>query len=520
MSISGMARIIAQALAAVVVSLTTAQGGIVTLRSHDRSIEITGQLLSFDGGSYVLRAATGDLTVQAGLVTCEGACPPRPQDGRIVISGANAFGQNLMPMLIDYFALMQDMELGRSAGDAPHEEIFVLRRADGTVYVEFLVRSGGTAGVMTGLMDGTVTLGMLSALPEIAQRQALVDTLGEVPNTPTEFAVALDGLAFVVSPQNPLKALSMDQIAGIYAGTITNWAQLGGPDHAITPYMLDRDMGEGGFFTETFLRARGLVYGATIQEVGDTETLNRRLMADPFGIGFTGVGNVDGPRILSLRGACGILSRPDGFGVAAQEYPLSNRLYLVDSGVARSAAMQDFLDFIQTEAAQTAVYNAGYIDDRITRQSVAAQGRRMQNMILEPAVQGSGDIRALAGDLQTASRLSTTFRFQYGYADFDARSSHDLANLAAYLGQMDMTGREVLVLGFTDSEGTARTNTVLSKRRADFVAAELHKALGDRGNSIHITAKGYGESSPLACNDTPRGRDINRRVEVWIRDRS
>ncbi|WP_166266684.1 OmpA family protein [Marinobacter caseinilyticus] len=75
-------------------------------------------------------------------------------------------------------------------------------------------------------------------------------------------------------------------------------------------------------------------------------------------------------------------------------------------------------------------------------------------------------------------------------------------------------GTTVEIAGHTDSAGTASYNEFLSLRRAQSVAARLVNALGiDDGR---VTAVGYGESEPVASNDTPEGRAQNRRVEARV----
>ena len=65
--------------------------------------------------------------------------------------------------------------------------------------------------------------------------------------------------------------------------------------------------------------------------------------------------------------------------------------------------------------------------------------------------------------------------------------------------------------GYTDSVGTDKYNQGLSERRANAVMSHLV----DRGVSAsRLTATGYGESNPVASNDTAEGRALNRRVEL------
>lgn len=75
--------------------------------------------------------------------------------------------------------------------------------------------------------------------------------------------------------------------------------------------------------------------------------------------------------------------------------------------------------------------------------------------------------------------------------------------------------RNVMIEGFTDSTGTAGRNQELSDERADSVRL----ALLDMGISAdRMTARGYGESHPVAGNDTASGRQLNRRVEIIVSD--
>jgi outer membrane protein OmpA-like peptidoglycan-associated protein len=73
--------------------------------------------------------------------------------------------------------------------------------------------------------------------------------------------------------------------------------------------------------------------------------------------------------------------------------------------------------------------------------------------------------------------------------------------------------RNVLIEGHTDSVGKAEYNLFLSKRRADAVS----KALMDKGvAAARISTKGYGETYPVAGNNTAAGRQQNRRVEIVV----
>ena len=85
-----------------------------------------------------------------------------------------------------------------------------------------------------------------------------------------------------------------------------------------------------------------------------------------------------------------------------------------------------------------------------------------------------------------------------------------LKNLAIVLKEMDVKNFEID--GHTDSDGSDEYNQVLSEKRANSVK----NFLVSQGVTAEITTKGYGESKPVASNDTAEGRQKNRRVEIII----
>ena len=85
-----------------------------------------------------------------------------------------------------------------------------------------------------------------------------------------------------------------------------------------------------------------------------------------------------------------------------------------------------------------------------------------------------------------------------------------LKNLAIVLKEMDVKNFEID--GHTDSDGSDEHNQVLSEKRANSVK----NFLVSQGVTAEITTKGYGESKPVASNDTAEGKQKNRRVEIII----
>jgi len=109
-------------------------------------------------------------------------------------------------------------------------------------------------------------------------------------------------------------------------------------------------------------------------------------------------------------------------------------------------------------------------------------------------------------------RLTGDILFDYDSASLRSESRSTLNDLANNFKQYP---DEVFdVQGHTDSTGTSEYNMGLSQRRADSVRSYLSQS----GVPINrINAVGYGETKPKSSNDTPEGRQLNRRVEIHIR---
>ena len=103
--------------------------------------------------------------------------------------------------------------------------------------------------------------------------------------------------------------------------------------------------------------------------------------------------------------------------------------------------------------------------------------------------------------------------FDTNQAQLKSGGMRNVQKLADFFKQYPQ--RKVMIEGFTDSTGSNTRNQDLSDRRANSV----RMALLDLGiGTERITARGYGESYPVAGNDTAAGRQMNRRVEIVVSD--
>lgn len=101
--------------------------------------------------------------------------------------------------------------------------------------------------------------------------------------------------------------------------------------------------------------------------------------------------------------------------------------------------------------------------------------------------------------------------FETGSSELSASSNKSLDELAAFMKRK--TTMEIEVAGYTDNVGNAESNLTLSQKRAEALRNYL---LAKGIHPSRVKAKGYGQESPVADNDTDEGRRKNRRTEIHI----
>jgi outer membrane protein OmpA-like peptidoglycan-associated protein len=153
---------------------------------------------------------------------------------------------------------------------------------------------------------------------------------------------------------------------------------------------------------------------------------------------------------------------------------------------------------------------AGLEAERLDRQkeSNASAGLSAEVKRLETEL---ADLRAKQTDRGWVLTLKNELLFDTGGSTLKPGGQRALDNLVQFLEKHP--DRSIAIEGFTDSTGSKEQNQALSEKRAWAVKAAL-VARGIASN--RIDARGYGPSFPIAGNDTPAGRQLNRRVEIVI----
>ncbi|QPH55376.1 substrate-binding domain-containing protein [Pontivivens ytuae] len=496
----------------------------VTLQSYDGSITLRGDLVEFDGQNYLIRSAIGDITIDAYQVSCEGTGCPDPSllVSEFRIAGSDTIGGDLMPALVEGYSFALDADIAANQLNADGSRALAIEDLSGGKIADVEIASANSGAAFQSLLEGSASIGMASRQVRPREAQAFdAANLGNITDPTQEYILALDGLLVVTSRTNPVRNLSLEEMAGIFSGDITNWSQVGGANAPINVYSREAGSGTRGVFASTVLDPLGLEMTSNARVINDNADLSDAVANDPFGIGFTSYANERNAQAVGIEEVCGIVTEPSVFNIKAEEYPLARRLYLYTTNQTLPNHARNLIDFVSSDAAQDIIADAGFIDQGISGAAMNEQGLRLASAMLaaEDAEQLT-DVRDFASLMLNAERLSTTLRFQPGSSLLDAKAQRDVVRVAEQLARGAYDGKEVMLVGFTDSIGRPDLNRALSERRAEQVLeAIVQAAPAGSLDDQQINVLGFGEISPVGCNETFQGRQVNRRVEIWIRDR-
>ncbi len=137
---------------------------------------------------------------------------------------------------------------------------------------------GSTAGIQACLND-TVNIGMSSRQLKNEERQL------------NQIIVCYDGISLVVSPHNPIGALSLKDVRDIFSGRIRNWKELGWIDRGIDAVTREEGSGTRGSFEELVMKGNEIDDGIMVQD--SNGSVKEVVATDPYAIGYISLGLVD-----------------------------------------------------------------------------------------------------------------------------------------------------------------------------------------------------------------------------------
>lgn len=494
----------------------------VTLRSRDGAIELSGTLLGFDGEFYRVETQYGELTVDGSGVLCEGPGCPSLTDfvAELSISGSSTVGEVLMPALVEGFALQNGLKADRIVEDETHFEYVLSEVEEEKTVGRFRFRVSSTDEGFADLLADEADLVM--ALREIRPGELTLAAevgLGQLDEVNRSRVLALDAMTVIVSPTNPISALSVSDLARILSGNIDNWRTLGGPDAPISIHMRDAQSGIAQAVEDSVLKPARKMLSEDVTRHSTNAALARAVAEDQLGIGVASYSEIGNSKPLALTGPCGFQLRANRLTIKTEDYPLTAPMFLYIPARRLPKLAREFLAYTRTAPAQIITRRAGFVDQAPEEIALNAQGDRFINAIsVAEGDAGLSELKRMVDTLSSLRRLSTSFRFEAGAARLDAQSRSNVQQLAHAIEAGIYDGRQLVFVGFSDGEGPAEGNLRIAQQRAQAVKLAIEAAVETSNLSqVRLSTDAFGEAMPMACDDTSWGRQVNRRVEVWVR---
>lgn len=217
--------------------------------------------------------------------------------------------------------------------------------------ISLAISGGGSGNGIKALNEGLCDIAMSSRdikSSEVEQGKAK-------GVTPVRTAIAVDALVPVVHPENPVKALSSDQLRDIYTGKVTNWNQVGGNDETIVVISRDTSSGTYETWADIIMKKEKVAPSALLQ--ASNGAVAQAVAKNKKAIGYIGFGYLNNS--LKKLDVNGVEATPAT--ALAKEWPIARELYIFTNGQPAGAAKKliDFL--VDPQKGQKAVAEVGYI---------------------------------------------------------------------------------------------------------------------------------------------------------------
>jgi phosphate transport system substrate-binding protein len=217
--------------------------------------------------------------------------------------------------------------------------------------VNITVSESGSGNGAKSLINAACDVATMSRPMKASEKKSAQDA-GVLP---IEHIVAMDGIAIVVHPSNPIENLTVEQIRAIYTGKIRNWKELGGPDLPIV--VISRDTNSGTYECFEALVMNKEKMAAKTEYVGSNGAIRQRVMTTAGAIGYVGLAFREGVKALKVNS---VEISPET--VTLKIYPIARPLYMYTNGRPKQdTPLHDFVNLNATPEGRKIVEDTGFI---------------------------------------------------------------------------------------------------------------------------------------------------------------
>ncbi len=207
------------------------------------------------------------------------------------------------------------------------------------------VGAGGSVVGIEAVQDGRTDIGMSSRR---LRREEILEGMQLHP-------IALDVLAIIVHPSNPIEGMTKEQLQGIFKGEITNWKEVGGKDMPILPVLREITSGTRGAFDDVALDGQEPTTNANVQITASE--VEAKVASTENAIGYIGFGHIveNEIKVITINGVA-----PSPETAKDGSYPLLRPLLLLTGPLSRDTA-KVFIDFALSPEGQQIVEEDGWV---------------------------------------------------------------------------------------------------------------------------------------------------------------
>lgn len=509
----------------------------VELRSTDGFISVEGEIIGFDGAMIQVRTSVGAVSLPASDVVCYG-----PNCLNIVSSNAFGLSAASFRSVIGQSAdEAQDQPGVYSVGFVGAGFPSMLRTLAGGyaivgedgVEVDIDVAgqisledsATGETAVLTITEAGAMANIVIEALPLAGTEAGIYQTAADWA-TGTDVSSQMLGLrafSVLVASNAGVSQISVDDLARIFAGEVTNWSQVGGANVNVLPLQLPNTSEVHDEMIRLIMAPAGKTIAGNVLTMTDEPGIVAAINQFPGSIGIVNTAAADPSLTVDVAGTCGIAVSPTEFNIISGDYPLTRPVMATYNRPADNTLMAGLFDFAATDVAQGLLAGEGFINPSAVLQDASLKNARLSALL--GASLDEVQRTAAAAMFQTlfeADRLSISVTGGAASAAEGAWNRAMMLDLAEALGDPALAGREVIFAGFGESTaGSAAALNASAAAAADVLAAfrQVAPDLVANGN-FTFASFGFGDVSPTTCYAGQVAGPDSTRVEVWVRQPS
>ncbi|PJI93126.1 periplasmic binding family protein [Yoonia maricola] len=509
----------------------------VELRSGDGFINVEGEIVGYNGVMVQVETSVGVVAVPASEVICYGAgCDTVVASGDFGLTsgafagveGAAATEAVVTPSTSNAFTVgfsaSEYAELYRIVTGAYAVTNASATNVELTSEGDLLLQNSDTG------QSASLAVNADDTAPDITV--GTVSLNGTAPaeyNTPAAWALGtnlshqllgLNTFSVIVAPNAGISEISLDDLARIFAGEITNWSEIGGADMGVLPLQLPPNSQVGAGMQRLVMEPAGKEIAENVLTLSNEAGVAASINQFPGSVSVITTAAANADVVVDVTGTCGIAVAPTPFNIISGDYPLVGPIMATYDVPAATPLIAEVFDFASSDVARGLLENEGFINHGAMVMDEDAKNARLSDLL-----SGSFDDaqRTAAAEmfqaLVDADRLSSTMTGGVASGPEGAWNRAMMINLIETLQDDANNGREIVFVGHGQSAAGSAAAIDASAAAATVFAAIFESVAADTiaAGGYSVSSYGFGDVSPAACLDGQVAGSDYTRIEVWLR---